>query len=625
VTAARRTALRHPRHVLLAARRMALRHPRHVLLAALVAGLLCSESPEAAIALAALGLVATLALRFAARPSPTADGAARATGASGWGTPAGLAAVATVGAVAGAGLGAARVAALDRTALRPLLGRSVSLRVTVLERPRAARRASSFPRPAWARGAGSPRGAAAALASIESGPGRGERIVVRADRWPVVRPGLEVALSGRLVELGPRDGWQRRRGAHARVFADRVRLTGGARGGLAGAIDRLRARAEASVSAGLDAPRAALARGMVLGEDEALSERTRDDFRASGLAHLVAASGQNVALLAALALPVLAALGLGLRGRLVGALALVALYVPLAGAGPSIQRAGVMGAAGLVAALAGRPASRAYALLLAAAVTLVLNPRAASDPGWQLSFAAVAAIALLAAPVAGRLAARGVARPVAEAGAITLAATLATAPLLALHFGRVSLVSLPANLLAAAAVAPVMWLGMLAIAAGLVVPPAATLIDALAQYPLAYIGWLAATAARVPSAAVRASLPAVAPVALAAALVLRRWAGDGGARWLRGPPGRRRSRAGVVVLGCTVVGALVLAPVGCGASAPRPPDPRDSSSPSSTSARATPRSSSTAGRPSWSTPDRPVARCCAGWTRPAWAASTSWW
>src|SRR5256714_2389814 len=128
---------------------------------------------------------------------------------------------------------------------------------------------------------------------------------------------------------------------------------------------------------------------MVLGEDDALDDRTRDEFRTSGLSHLLAASGQNVALLALLATGGLALLGVGRRGRLAGALVLVALYVPLAGAGPSIQRAGVMGAAGLVAGLAGRPASRLYALLLAAAVTLVLNPRATEDVGWQLSFAAV--------------------------------------------------------------------------------------------------------------------------------------------------------------------------------------------------------------------------------------------
>jgi competence protein ComEC len=359
---------------------------------------------------------------------------------------------------------------------------------------------------------------------VVSGPGRGERIVLRANAWPPIRIGAEVAVSGRLVALGRRDGWQRRRDAHARLLADRVRLTGRTRGGVAGTVDRLRAAAERAVTAGLDAPRAALARGMVLGEDEALSAQARDDFRASGLAHLVAASGQNVALLAALAIPVLAALGFGLRGRLAGALALVAVYVPLAGAGPSIQRAGIMGGAGLVAALAGRPASRAYALLLAAAVTLALNPRASSDPGWQLSFAAVAAIAGLSPRLRDRLVARGLPRPLAEAAAMTAAATLATAPLLVAHFGRVSLVSLPANLVAVPAVAPAMWLGMLAIAVALVAPPAAALLNALAQYPLAFVGWAASAAAAVPFASVRASpLAVLAGMAIAlAALGARR-------------------------------------------------------------------------------------------------------
>ena len=75
-------------------------------------------------------------------------------------------------------------------------------------------------------------------------------------------------------------------------------------------------------------------------------------------------------------------------------LALIALYVPVTGAGPSIQRAGVMGAAGMVAGLAGTPRSRWYALLLAAAATLGVNPRASADVGWQLSFAAVVGILL---------------------------------------------------------------------------------------------------------------------------------------------------------------------------------------------------------------------------------------
>ena len=43
---------------------------------------------------------------------------------------------------------------------------------------------------------------------------------------------------------------------------------------------------------------------------------SREEFRRSGLAHLLAASGQNVMLLAALTLPLLGVVGLGLRARL---------------------------------------------------------------------------------------------------------------------------------------------------------------------------------------------------------------------------------------------------------------------------------------------------------------------
>ena len=113
---------------------------------------------------------------------------------------------------------------------------------------------------------------------------------------------------------------------------------------------------------------------MVLGDDAALPDDVADAFTAVGLSHLIAASGANVALLAALVLA-LGASRASASGRAGCARwSLIALYVPLAGGGPSIQRAGIMGAAALVAALAGRPASRWYALLLAAAATLVLDP-----------------------------------------------------------------------------------------------------------------------------------------------------------------------------------------------------------------------------------------------------------
>jgi competence protein ComEC len=447
-------------------------HPRHLVLGALVAGLLVGPLAAPFVVL----LLALVAAMLAGRPP--------------------LALLAALAVLAGA-LGAdARLAALDRTRLPPLFGATVVARVVLLEQPRPVR----FGHTALVEVRGlSPVGAASRSAGV------GERVLLRIGRravWAPAPTGALVDVRGRLRALGPFEQYTRLRGAHAAISLDAAAATGVRRGGPLGAVDAIRTRAERALSAGLPAPQAALLRGMTLGQDEALDARTRADFRVSSLAHVLAASGQNVALLLALALPLLAWCGLGLRGRLVGSLALIALYVPLAGAGASIQRAGVMGAATTVAALAGRPASRWYALLLAAAATLALNPRASQDVGWQLSFAAVVAIALLAGRIRNALKQRRTPEPIADALAVTAAATLGTAPLLAYHFHQLSLVGIPANLLAAPAVAPITWLGMLAATIGQITPQLAAPLNMLNAYLLAYVAAIAHAAASIPHASV---------------------------------------------------------------------------------------------------------------------------
>lgn len=259
-------------------------------------------------------------------------------------------------------------------------------------------------------------------------------------------------------------------------------------------------RAEAALGRGMPAREAALARGFVLGEDEGVEARTTDDFRRSGLSHLLAVSGQNVALLALLAMPVLAALGMPLRIRLVWLLGLIAVYVPLAGAGPSILRAGIMGGLSVLATLAGRRASRLYGLVIAAVVLLAVEPSIAADVGWQLSFAAVLGILIFAAPLrvalGGVLGTRGWRRPLIEGAAMTIAATIATAPLIAFHFEAVSTLTLLANLLALPAVAPAMWLGMMVAAAGQVPGFPVEGLNAINALLLAYIAEVAAWCGR---------------------------------------------------------------------------------------------------------------------------------
>ncbi len=322
-----------------------------------------------------------------------------------------------------------------------------------------------------------------------------------------------------LERLAGREGWA------LELQARRVELLPRARGGLPGYLDRVRGRAEAGLTAGLDPADAALARGFVLGQDEAIDPRARDEFRRSGLAHLLAVSGQNVMLLAILTGVLLAAIGVEPRLRLMVIILVIAAYVPIAGAGPSIERAGVMGVAGILAGLAGRAPDRAWIVLVAVALTLLLDPLNAGDVGWQLSFAAVIGIALWAGRIARlverRLAGREpsrlrgrLARPVAEALALTLAATLATVPLIAHHFGTVSLASLPANLAVVPAVAPVMWVGMVGAGLGQIPVLPAIPTDAILGPLLGYVAAVAATFGRPSWASV--ALPEPGPAAVAA-------------------------------------------------------------------------------------------------------------
>lgn len=490
-------------------------HPRHLVLAALVAGLLLVAAGAAAVVAAAL-FAGVLAGR---RP---------------------LAIVAAAAVIGGAGFAQMRLDALDAGVLARMHGRRIATRVTLLEPVRE--RVS---------------GPAVARVRLLEGPGAGEQAVLRMrayaydGAWPEV--GEELHVAGRVAPLGAFDAYQRRRNAHAAIEAYAVKRTGRTRGGLAGALDAMRHRAERGLQSGLRPNDAALLRGMVLGEDERLSDSVRDEFQRSGLAHILAVSGQNVMLLAILVLFAGSLTGLSLRPRLLLAAALIAVYVPLAGGGPSIQRAGVMGIAGLVAALAGQRAQRWYALGLAAAVTLAINPRTAGEPGWQLSFAAVAALLVGAAPLTAAFT-RRLPRPLAEAAAITVAATLGTAPLMALYFEQVSPASLPANLIAAPAIAPVMWLGMLSAAAAQAGPALAAPFTALTAPLLVFIQWVAHTAANAPLAAIPVHAPPVAVFGAWAALI---GAVAAGVRRMstRGPVRIARPR---LVVGCAALAAVGL-------------------------------------------------------------------
>jgi competence protein ComEC len=294
--------------------------------------------------------------------------------------------------------------------------------------------------------------------------------------------------------------WLARRGVHVVLRGDDDWQILGRRGGLGGVGDLLRAHLERTIAPGLHGERRAVVAGIVLGEDEGLSETLRDDFRASGLYHLLAVSGQNVLFIAFGLAGVAWLLGLSRFVLELGIVAAIGAYVLAVGWQPSVVRAGVAGALASLAWLASRPRDRWHALGLGAIVLLAWTPTTLLEPGFQLSFAAVAAIFLAVPRIDSWLEGYPVPRRLREVVAVSTACGLATAPIVWLQFGAVPLYAVPANALAWPVAAPLLILGLVAAALEPVVPSAAVALAWLNGWLAAYLAWCARTVAGLPFA-----------------------------------------------------------------------------------------------------------------------------
>ena len=267
----------------------------------------------------------------------------------------------------------------------------------------------------------------------------------------------------------------------------------------------------------------ALVPALVDGDDAGLDEGLADDFRTTGLTHLLAVSGTNLTLVVGFLLVV--ARWVGVRGRwllVVGAGGIVG-FVLLARTEPSVLRAAVMGSVALLAMGSNGRRRGARALGVAVVVLLLVDPGLAVQAGFALSVLATGGIVLLA-PLWRDALARWLPRWVAEAVAVPAAAQLACTPVVAAISGQVSLVAVAANLLVAPVVGPATVLGLGGGLVGLVWPAAGRPLGTLAGWCVAWIVVVARRGAALPTAALDwgGDLPALAALTvlvLAVALV----------------------------------------------------------------------------------------------------------
>jgi competence protein ComEC len=382
--------------------------------------------------------------------------------------------------LAGWWAGSLRLAALDRSVLVEEVGRVARARLEVTGSARFGPFAVRVP--------------VRVLSFGELAPDERARLDLPRGRAPPQGAIVEVVAEikrprGREDDGFDESSYLRRQGIHVVLSGDAYRVVG-RRGGLGRLADSLRAFVAQGLAPGVTGERRAVIAGIILGEDEGIEQGLRDRFRASGLYHLLAVSGQNVAYVVAGALLVAWLLGVPRLAGEVGAVLAVAGYVVAVGWQPSVVRAGVAGGLASLAWLCGRARDRWYFLLVGAAVLLVWNPYSLLEAGFQLSFAAVGAIFVVVPRLQSWLEGYPVPSRLAPVLAVSAACGAVTAPILMTHFGQVPLYSIPSNALAAPVVAPLLGLALACAALDPILPTAAA--------ALAWVnGWFAAYLAAV--------------------------------------------------------------------------------------------------------------------------------
>jgi len=229
--------------------------------------------------------------------------------------------------------------------------------------------------------------------------------------------------------------------------------------------------------------------GMVTGDTVELDPGLVIAMKTVGMTHLTAVSGANCSL-------VLGALLLGARSLRLPrwaaasfALAGLGLFVLMVGPDASVLRAALMGAIGLAALAFGR-SGRGLSLLCVASTGLLLaDPALATDFGFVLSVLATLGIVVAGRPIMGWLPAV-VPRWMAAGLAVPLSAQVFCGPVIVLLQPQLASYALPANLAAAALVAPVTLLGTAAV-------PLVPLVPAVAAIPIVIAGTFAAGVAGI--------------------------------------------------------------------------------------------------------------------------------
>jgi competence protein ComEC len=250
-------------------------------------------------------------------------------------------------------------------------------------------------------------------------------------------------------------------------------------------VDRMRSHLASAMLQAMPSEAGAFATGAMTGDRSAISQETAAALRDSGLAHLLAISGMNLAFLIAFVfalirygVALIPPLALRVSAKKLAALVSLGVaffYLLLSGSNVATERAFIMVTVILGAVLLDRQALTLRSVALAGIILILWKPESLLAPGFQMSFAATTALIAGFAAMQSRMEPGRMPRWVVPLVTLVLSSViggLASGPYAAASFNRFADYGLLANLLTV----PVM---------GAVVMPAGAMAALLAPLSLA--------------------------------------------------------------------------------------------------------------------------------------------
>jgi competence protein ComEC len=229
----------------------------------------------------------------------------------------------------------------------------------------------------------------------------------------------------------------------------------------------IKVKSRENIEKNFNPPYSSILEGMILGDNGAMSQDLKGKLNASGLRHIIAISGSHIVIISSILIYALLALGFWRGQAFYISVALIFLFIIVAGLPASGIRAAIMGAVFLLAIKTGRKNASSRTIVLAAALMLLINPLLLFyDVGFQLSFLASMGIIFLAPILGGFLNFLKINKGLKEAMAMTFACQIFTIPILLYSFSSFSFASIITNILVLPAVYLMMIFGFISVLIG---------------------------------------------------------------------------------------------------------------------------------------------------------------